>query len=156
MNIYLAGNISADPETYRWRLRLTKLLQKIDGVQILNPCQNDYDEESHQKYKTQKSFFTNSVCGASFILRAKDYQTIKQADILVANLVLWSVENPAIGTTQELVWAHDIFYIPVIGIVGKRTSPHSRHPWIRECLSMEVKNETQAAAAIKEYFFYPK
>lgn len=154
MKVYLAGNISADPNTYRWRARLTQLLHKLKHVEVLNPCKNAYDQAGLRKYRgNQKAFFSENVCGSSFLLRAKDYQTIKHADLMVANLVLWSTENPAIGTTQELVWAHDIFYIPIIGIVGDRTSPHARHPWIRECLSGEVKNEKEAAKLIREYFF---
>ena len=71
---------------------------------------------------------------------------------MVVNLVLFDLERPMIGTIQELVWAHDQFYIPIVGIVGDDDNVYCKHPWIDECLSAKVEDIIACKELIYNYF----
>ena len=43
--IYLAGNISEDSRTYTWRKDFIKLLDDEPGVVMIDPCENDFDQD---------------------------------------------------------------------------------------------------------------
>lgn len=158
---YLAGNISRDDRTYLWRMEFTEMMSaEIDSGQfvVVDPCANNFNQGMRRYGTNGVEFVREAVTRSQKLLRAKDYQLIKMCNIMVVNLYLVSPEKPLIGTVQELTWASDVFYMPVIGIVGK---PEDRsdlaeiycsHPWIDECCSAKVETVEEAVQTVKEFF----
>lgn len=159
--IYLAGNISGDDRTYLWREEFTELMQdsiKGGDVVIVDPCANPFNQ-GIRKFSSSGGEFVNEARKRSQrILRAKDYQLVKMCNLVVVNLHLVDPTKPMIGTVQELAWANDIFYTPVIGIIGKPdewdglSHVYVNHPWIDECCSAKVETVEDAAETVKEFF----
>lgn len=150
--IYLAGNIIEDIRTYEWREKFTKLMEDIQNVVIVNPCANKFNQAMKNVGKDGLEFTTEAKKRSQKILRAKDYQLIKMCSIIVVNLGIVHSEKPMIGSIQELTWARDIFYIPVIGITNGENNIYTQHPWIDECISAKVETVEEAVEMIKTFF----
>ena len=153
--IYLAGNISEDIRTYEWREKFEELMEgddDTDRVVIVNPCANKFNQAMKKYGKDGMEFTKEAVKRSQKILRAKDYQLVKMCSVIVVNLELWSPEKPMIGTVQELTWASDVFYVPVIAITGGVENIYTTHPWIDECVSAKVETVEEAVDMIKTFF----
>jgi len=150
--IYLAGNISEDIRAYQWREEFENLMKDESNVVVVNPCANKFNQGMINATKNGLDFTKESVKRSQKILRAKDYQLVKMCSVIVVNLELFSTEKPMIGTVQELAWARDIFYIPVIAITGGADNIYTNHSWIDECCSAKVDTVTEAVVMIKTFF----
>ena len=152
--VYLAGNISADIKTYTWREEFVKCVKDEYRIVVVNPCLNEFDKTAGGSNISQMQLLKKTSSETQKILRAKDYKMISICNIFVVNLELYNRERPMIGTLQELVWAHDVFYMPVLAITGKNyeNNPYVNHPWIEECISAKVKTVKEAAEMIKNFF----
>jgi len=150
--IYLAGNISENPETYAWRERFTELLSYVPNIIIINPCASKFNQEMKGSSKDGLEFVRRAKKISQKLLRSKDYQLIKICSVMVAHLGLTKPEKPLIGTIQEMTWAHDVFYIPIIGITNGEDNAYTNHPWIDECCSAKVETEEEAAEIIRTFF----
>jgi hypothetical protein len=137
--VYLAGNISGDNRTY-------------DNVVVINPCANKFNQSMKNVTEDGLAFVREAVKRSQKILRAKDYQLVKICSAIVVNLELHDVNRPMIGTVQELAWAHDVFYVPVIAITGKEDNIYTTHMWMDECCSAKVETVEEAAEMIKTFF----
>jgi hypothetical protein len=153
--LYLAGNISEDVRTYEWReefeycMREEALWKK---VVVVNPCANKFNQSIKGFGEDGKEFVKEAVKRSQNLLRAKDYQLVKMCNIIVVNLALSSVEKPMIGTVQELCWARDILYVPVVAIHENVDNVYTQHSWIDECVSAWVETVEDAAEIIREFF----
>jgi hypothetical protein len=150
--IYLAGNISEDDRTYEWREKFTELMLDRPRVVIINPCANRFNQAMRETTSDGLAFTRQARELSQKLLRAKDYQLIKICSVMVVHLGLTHPEKPMVGTIQELVWAHDIFYIPVVGITGGEDNIYTNHPWVDECCSAKVETEEEASETIRTYF----
>jgi len=154
--VYLAGNISDDPKTYEWREHFIELTKHIHELVIVNPCGNKFNQGMRNIEGHGVEFIKEAKKRSQHLLRAKDYKMIDICNVMIVNLELISPEKPLIGTIQELCWAHDIFYIPVIAVVGSEKSqlsnPYVQHPWLEECISAKVETIEEAAEMIKTFF----
>jgi len=150
--IYLAGNISEDNRTYEWREDFTELMSDVDNVVVVNPCANKFNQGMKNTTSEGVAFVKEAKKKSQKILRAKDYQLVKMSSVIVVNLELHNVNRPMIGTVQELAWASDVFYVPVIAITGKEGNIYTHHPWIDECCSAKVETVDEAAEMIKTFF----
>jgi hypothetical protein len=153
--IYLAGNINEDIRTYEWREKFESLMEEDDyedKVVIVNPCANKFNQAMKKYGKDGMEFTREAAKRSQKILRAKDYQLVKMCSLIVVNLWLWNPEKPMVGTIQELTWARDIFYIPVIGITNGEESIYTTHPWIDECVSAKVDTVEEAVDMVKTFF----
>jgi len=150
--IYLAGNISEDNRTYKWREKFTELIGDEPRVVIVNPCKNKFNQAMKNTTESGMAFTREAKKRSQKILRAKDYQLVKMCSVIVVNLALYGAEKPMIGTVQELTWARDIFYIPVIAITQGAENIYTTHPWIDECCSAKVETVEEAAEMIKTFF----
>jgi hypothetical protein len=153
--IYLAGSISDDPRTYQWREDFTTLMRpeiKEGRLKILDPTQNRFNQKLKTVNKSGKHFIKEAAVRSQNLLRAKDYNMIKIASLMVANLGLVSPEKPLVGTIQELTWCSDIFYLPCIGVTLGEDNIYINHPWIRECISAWVITTEEAVDLIREFF----
>jgi hypothetical protein len=150
--IYLAGNISEDPRTYEWREKFTELISE-GNIIVVNPCASKFGQwQKNNQESSGLEFTRESVKRSQKILRARDYQLIKICSVLIVNLELSSLEKPMVGTIQELTWARDIFYVPVIAITGGVENIYTTHSWIDECCSAKVETVEEAAEMIKTFF----
>lgn len=152
--VYLAGNINENPMTYEWRETFTKLIGDDPNVVVVNPCANKFNQSMKASSKDGLEFTKLAVQKSQKILRAKDYQLVKMCSAVVVNLCYSNPEKPMVGTIQELVWAHDIFYTPVIAITNGEDNIYTRHPWIDECCSAKVETVEESVAMFKTFFLY--
>lgn len=150
--IYLAGNISEDTRTYEWRETFTELMSNVENVVVVNPCANKFNQAMKNSTKGGLDFTKEAKKRSQKILRAKDYQLVKMCSIIVVNLALVSESKPLVGTIQELTWARDVFYLPVIAITAGIDNIYTNHPWIDECCSAKVDTVGQATHMIKTFF----
>lgn len=152
--VYLAGNISSDPETYNWRQEFSEQVMDEPRIVVVNPCLNEFDKHASDNKISQMQLLKRTAKQTQKILRAKDYKMIGICNIFVVNLSLYNKERPMIGTLQELVWAHDIYYMPIIGIIGKdgANNPYVQHMWVSECCSAQVETVKEAVDMIKNLF----
>ena len=160
--IYLAGNISDDPETYHWRERFEdymddinqELIQKgmADGdcFIMMNPCDNAFNAE----WKEKINILRHTPSDHLGLLMPKDKFMINIASLIVINLELWSPEKPMFGSIVEQTWGFHERQMPIIGIIGDDSSPYARHQWSKDMCSTMVKDEKEAAQVIA-YFFAP-
>ncbi|MHA2403376.1 MAG: hypothetical protein ACXADH_10335 [Candidatus Kariarchaeaceae archaeon] len=147
--VYLAGYISDDPKTYKWRETFIEMTKDEPNIVAVNPCGNAFNQAVLKEHGEARA----EMIGASqHILRAKDFQMVKMSNVMVVNLKIFSGERPLIGTIQELVWARDLFNLPVIGICGTEPNVYTTHPWIEECVSLRVDGVYEAVGAVKFYF----
>ena len=153
--IYLAGNISDDPRTYQWRKDFTEMLApeiETGQVKILDPTLNKFNQKLQNSEKSGMEFIKEAAKRSQKLLRAKDYNMIRLASLMVANLGLVSPEKPLIGTVHEIVWAHDDYYIPIIGITEGEENAWICHPWHQECVSAWAVDLDEAIWLIREFF----
>lgn len=168
IKVYLCGNISENPETYEWRKEVSRLVTSRSygyttfKFEIIDPCRNTYNQQLlAARHKDGQSFVADAfkiANGARSVLRAKDYGLIKGSNVMIVNLCFSSPGKPMIGTLHELCWAHDIFYIPVIGIIGSpeeaKDNIYATHPWIKECCSVQVATIEDAVDVLFNLFVY--
>ena len=150
--VYLAGQINENPQTYLWRDKFTKLVEDEPKIVVVNPCANKFNEGIKGFGANGLEFAREAVKRSQKILRAKDYQLVKMCNVIVVHLCFSTAEKPMIGTIQELTWASDIFYTPVIAITGGEESIYTTHPWIDECCSAKVETVEDAVAMLKTFF----
>jgi len=150
--IYLAGNISEDVKTYEWREQFSKEFEDVSNVRVINPCANGFNRQMRNNDGNGLDFVKKAKKLSQNILRAKDYQLIKICSIVIAHLGYTKPEKPLIGTIQELTWAHDVFYIPIIGVTNGEDNSYTNHPWIDECCSAKVDTLEEAIMLVKTFF----
>jgi len=150
--IYLAGAISDDPRTYEWRDKFTNEFGDEPRVVIVNPCANQAELALKNKTKGGLNYVKAITKISQKILRAKDYQLVKICNIIVVHLGFTTPDKPLVGTVQELTWASDIFYTPVIAITAGIDNIYTNHPWIDECCSAKVETVEEATEIIKTFF----
>jgi hypothetical protein len=150
--VYLAGQINENPDTYEWRERFTKLVAKEPGIVVVNPCANRWNKSMRGEGKDGFEFVKRAARQSQRILRAKDYQMVKMSNVMVVHLGFSTPEKPMVGTIQELAWANDIFYTPVIAILSGKNDTYSTHPWIDECCSAKVNTVEEAVDMLKLFF----
>ncbi len=149
--VYLAGSISSDPETYDWRERFIKGTEGYN-LEVFNPCANKFSQAMRTVGGSDLNHIQEAKKRSHYILRAKDYQMVKVCSVVVANLSIAAEKKPMIGTMMELAWARDIFYVPVIAIIGDTPNPYTSHPWVDECCSAKVTTVEDAIDTLETFF----
>lgn len=145
--IYLCGNISSDPETYRWRGRATKLLK---GYNVIDPVTNRFNKQLLDFHGSDPTVFTiTAIKRSQRILITRDFNLVQSSDIILANLKLITPEKPPIGTLFELAWA---WYLrkSVIAIIGDNL--YSKHPFTASMFSATASDLEEAVQLIKDFF----
>jgi len=150
--VYLAGNINENSRTYEWREEFTELVKDEPRIVVVNPCANKFNQAMKNVGKDGMEFTREAIKRSQKILRAKDYQLVKMCNAIVVHLGLTNLEKPMVGTIQELTWARDIFYTPVIAITEGEENIYTTHPWIDECCSAKVKTVEESAEMVKTFF----
>jgi len=153
--IYLAGAISSNPETYKWREDFEFLMRKevlYKKIVVVNPCRNAFNQSINGYNGDGMEFIKEAKKRSQRILRSKDRQLIKICNLVIVDLALYEPEKPLIGTLMELTWAHDVFYMPIISITRNVENAYTTHPWIDECCSAKVETVEEAAEMVKTFF----
>jgi len=150
--VYLAGSINQNPRTYGWREEFEELVKDEEGLVVVNPCANRYNQAMRTATGTGMAFLKEAVKRSQYLLRSKDYQLISICNLLVVDLVTGTEERPLIGTLFELDWARKIFDIPIIAITHNQDTPYTNHPWITEYCSSRVETMEEAVDIIKTFF----
>jgi nucleoside 2-deoxyribosyltransferase len=146
--IYLAGNISNNPETYEWRKKVAEVL----GAKyvISNPAANKFNRKLLRETKMDvEQFKDEAIKRSQGILIAKDFSLVKDADLIIANMKILTPEKPLIGTLFELAWCWE-FHKPVIAIVGDNW--FCRHPFTVKTFSATCDTVEEACDIVTEFF----
>jgi nucleoside 2-deoxyribosyltransferase len=133
--IYLAGYINNEviDKCVEWRKQIALYFNsnpKWQGViSFLDPLNGD-----DMKNITEEGLKC-SLPGKALIHR--DYNSIRSADLIVANLDTFGEDRPIVGTVFELAWAWE-FKKPVIVITDD--DKYKFHPFIMDTASIIVSN----------------
>lgn len=146
--IYLCGNISSDPETYKWREKATELLK--DKYRVFNPAANTFNKRLIKVHKGEADgFLKDAIARSQRLLIIKDFNLVQTADILLVNVALITPEKPPLGTIFELAWAW-LLKKPVIAIIGDNL--YSVHPFPATVFSATTETVEEACELIHEFF----
>lgn len=150
--IYLAGNISPDPETYKWRQDATDiLLHSSKRIRVIDPTACIFNRElrKHSKDMPELIAYVKEHPEDMGVLAPKDYHFVLQSDIIFANLSLIHPEKPLIGTTAELAWAWD-YHKPVIAVSG--ADWYCMEPFIQKFVSSWVTSVSAGCELILRHW----
>ena len=146
--VYLAGNISSDPATYKWREEATVILEP--KFIILNPAANKFNRLLIKEHKADvEEFKKDAIKKSQGILIVKDYQLVAKSDIILVNQQIITPDKPMIGTLFELAWAWQL-KIPVIAIAADNW--YCNHPFPRATFAARAETLKDACDLIL-YFF---
>jgi len=145
---YLAGYISGAKieECVKWRkdIRSYYLNKGWDDLVFLDPLNGD-ERESIDDEGLESSL----IPGKALVHR--DYESVKNSDLIIANLDTFGAERPLTGTIYELAWAWE-FKTPVIVIT---TNPrYKRHPFIIDTACMVVESVEELIEKKYLNYFY--
>lgn len=144
--LYLAGAISADPETQDWRKYVVKRLG--DTFEVDNPAMSKFDKEAYKEGKEDPEGFYKKQLGKNAeIFLPKSYQAVAKCDIFLVNLL---IDPPGhAGHIMELAWAWQL-HKTIIAIRGEGFL--SNHPMVRSCVNAWAEDEEEACDIIRMFF----
>ncbi len=146
--IYLAGNISSDPETYKWREKATEMLSS--DYLIFNPAANKFNKKLLKDAEGDvEEFVKKAIERSQGILITKDFNLVQHADLLLANMSIVTPDKPMVGTLFELAWA---WYLrkPVVAIISDNL--YCKHPFTKNSFSATTSSLEEACMLIKLFF----
>jgi nucleoside 2-deoxyribosyltransferase len=146
MKIYLAGFMSAEflEETTGWRKQIREHYKMKDWpITFLDPY-NGKDLET-----ISLDGLTSSIPAQALVHR--DYMSVSNADIIVANLKTFGSKRTPTGTICEICWAWQM-HKPLILITDEEQ--YKKHPFTSYFASSMYDNvEDMLEDKILEYFF---
>ena len=142
--VYLAGPITEDPETHRWRKQAAKLLG--DKFFCDDPCASKFDREM---LKEGEKIYERAVSHQAEVLLPKSFQSVENCDIVLVNFAIEPKDRPVIGTIMEVAWAW-ILHKVIIAIDGQKY--YTEHPMIKGTVTAWAESLEEAVAIIKEFF----
>ena len=146
--IYLAGNISSNPETYAWRDVAVKRLQ--NHYILLNPAANGFNRKLINEAKGKpEEFLVKAITRSKGILISKDFQLVDASDIILVNLAIVNPDKPMIGTMFEMAWAWYL-HKPIIAIISDNI--YCKHPFPGCAISATTQTIDEACDLILEFF----
>lgn len=159
LEIYLIGQITANPITYQWRADLRKIVDELTeryyngidkkAVKIIDPCHNPFSKQMlDDTLKKKVDFSTNVVKN----LQAKLFPAIdkayvkKHSNSCIFNANHYTPETPFLGTIFELAWYHDQPWKPVVGVFeGDIEKDYlCKHPFVQDTVHAWVKTPEEA------------
>jgi len=150
--LYLGGAINNDPRTYEWREKFTELMKDEPHIVVINPCASKFSQGVRHVGNTGMEYIAEINKQSQKLLRSRDYQFLRMSSIMLVNFGFCTPDKPLIGTLQELTWAADLLFLPIIAITNGETNAYTEHPWISECVSAKVETVEDAADMIKKFF----
>jgi len=146
--IYLAGYISGEKieECIKWRkdIRSYYVNKGWDELVFLDPLNGD-DRETIDYEGLSSTVIPNKA------IVHRDYQSVKNADLIIANLDTFGAERQLTGTLFELAWAWT-FETPVIII--SNNPRFNKHPFVQDTASMIVSSVEELIEKKYLNYFY--
>jgi len=111
--VYLVGQITANPETYAWRERVSLYFNtnrnKVDSdIEVINPCNSLFNKNLIDNCRNNSVEYSKWVLKRDpSLLVPKDRRFVKRANVLFVNMNMYSPEKPMLGSFFELAWAYD-------------------------------------------------
>lgn len=134
MKIYLAGNISGNKidECMGWRKKVREHYENWKGrekypIIWLDPLNGG------EIGTIDKEGLTSNLPPEAIV--AKDYLSVRKADLIIANLDTFGEERPPIGTICECVWASEMRK-PLILVTDNEW--YKFHPFMKKFASWVV------------------
>lgn len=156
--IYLAGQITANPETYEWRKRVREFFTYASDynryITVIDPCQSEWNKELLTRLQRKEENFKGLVLdqSARALVAHKDRQHVKQSTIAFVNMNIYSPERPFIGTIYELAWYFDDPAKMVIGIHKDPENDYQcQHLFVQETIHTWVKDEIEACKLLIKF-----
>ncbi len=144
MIVYLAGLISTDrPQSLEWRDDAAFKLKAGWGIDSLSPLRG-------KDMTTSKDGGLSAADHNSKSIILRDYNDIRQADVMLANFNMWGSTRPMVGTLMELAWAWEQ-KMPVVAVCDKSDRLMRDHPFINECVSHYCETIEEAIEFIGRY-----
>lgn len=132
--IYLCGFINGEKikECIAWRkqIRSYYLNKGWNKILFLDPLNGD------ERETIDKEGLTSSVIPWKAIVH-RDYNSVKNSDLIIANLDTFGATRPLTGSIYELAWAWRE-EIPVIVI--SKDPMYVKHPFIKDTASVIVES----------------
>lgn len=148
MRVYLAGPITEDPETHKWRRVAAKLLG--DKFECDDPCASKFDRETLKEAGGDaEKIHALTAIHQSEILLPKSYRSVEKAGIVLVNFSIEPSDRPIIGTVMEIAWAWANRKV-IIAIKGP--GYYTKHPMITGCVNAWADSLEEAVEIIKEFF----
>jgi len=155
--VYLVGQISVDqPETYHWRKEVTTYFKDIPNIDIIDPCGNAFNTSVLKKWSGEKDIHRRKIYASNGIevLPKKDLSFVKRSTIAIADMNIYDTNKAIIGSFFELAWYAMYPEKIVIGVYSGDTdnSLHTKHPFVRNSVTLWVKTHKNACDIIRQYF----
>jgi len=145
MIVYLAGLISTDhPQSLEWRDDAAFKLDSGWGIDSLSPLRG-------KDMTTSKDGGISTPDQGSKSIIVRDYNDIRQADVMLVNFNLWGSTRPLVGSLMELAWAWEM-KMPVVAVCDKGDRLMRDHPFIKECVSHYCETVEKAIEFIGRYY----
>jgi hypothetical protein len=150
---YLVGQISPKfPITYNWRSELQELILNNDylDIEVLNPCDNEWNKELLEEGKYAINGKDRSY-GIDIIV-PKDRLFVKRSTIGLVNLNAYDSEKPLLGSFFELAWYYDD---PSKTVIAWSEDPYSyicQHPFVKKAITFFCKDHIDAYELLLRFF----
>lgn len=156
VTIYLIGQITSDPETYKWRERVRKRFEEHEKIKLFDPCNNIFSKSVLKASKGDVEKFKRTAAwnSASSILVPRDMSYVLNSDGALANLNHYTKEKTLCGTFFELAWYKMNPQKVVIGIFGGDPNENfvCQHPFVRATVHAWAKNEEEACDLLEQFY----
>lgn len=124
--VYLAGLISTEfLASLEWRKLVTPVLRE-QGFDVLDPLRGKED----LSYASMDGGLNHKDLTPSDIV-LRDYNDVKNSDIILMNLNTFGSTRPLLGTIAELAWAWYL-RIPVVAVASSDDKLMRNHPFVKE------------------------
>jgi len=153
LSMYLLGQISADPQTFKWRENIEEYVEQQtpdlrEAIEIINPCRNRFSYSVLDQSNGKEKAFTDIVLKerSTILFPVIDRTFVRKSDVGICNLNHYTPTRPFIGTMFELAWYFDSPGKSVIGIFDGDPSKdyNCSHPFVWRTVQTWVKNEYEA------------
>ncbi len=153
--LYLAGHITANSMTYKWRELVESYFKDNKWIDIINPCNSLFNQNVLKDSDDSGNDFSKAVFREKGIslLPYKDRGYVKRSDIGFVNLNKYSSEKPSIGTFFELAWYFDSPEKMVIGIFDGDPEKDFQcdYPFVKETIQVWVKTPLEACELLERF-----
>lgn len=146
--VYLAGLIATEhPETLEWRRRAAGLLNKFSVLSPLRGKEHLYDPTL--AHTSDGGLTSNLNTNRDIIIR--DYNDVRQSDVILVNLELYGSKRALLGTIYELAWAWQMNK-PTVAIANTDNYLVRKHPFVEQTVCHYHETVDAACQFTAEYF----
>lgn len=143
--IYLAGLINSNVlESLQWRIDAE--IQLNDVFKIISPLRGKLDLA-----KITNDGGLNTTFTTHNDITLRDFNDIKQSDILLAHLELWNSSRSLLGTIAEMAWFWE-WKKPIIAICKEDNTYMRTHPFVVSFVTHFLPSVDEAIDFLRLYY----